>query len=137
MTPDQGLVKLAVIVHTFLQSMARQRGKRRSGAAVRRVSWERGQGGRLDRLARAAHYVSEDLLVYDIDSVNRRAVERHTSAQSLPPVPKQSRGPGEGDWFSQLARFGRLDPVLAFLGVRDIQALHGVNRYSNCDGHIL
>ena len=116
--------------------MARQRGKRRSVAAVRRVSWERGQGGRLDRLARAAHYVSEDLLVYDIDSVNRRAVERHTSAQSLPPVPRQARGPGEADWFSQLARYGRLDPVLAFLGVRDMQALHGVNRYCNSGGQI-
>ena len=117
-----------VIFHTFLQSMPRQRGRRRSAAPVRRVSWERGQGGRLDRLARAAHYVSEDLMVYDIDSVNRRAVERHTAAQSLPPVPRQSGEYGEGDRFSQLARYGRLDPVLAFLGVRDMQALHRVNR---------
>ena len=128
MTCEQGLVKLAVIFYTFLQSMPRQLGKRRSAAPVRRVFWERGKGGRLDRLAVAAHYVSEDLMVYDIDSVNRRAVERHTAAQSIPPMPRQSREPGEGDWFIHLARFCRLDPVLAYLGVRDIQALRGVNR---------
>ena len=101
----------------------------RARAPPRRLSWERA-GGRLVRLAAAARYVDTDIMVYDIDAVNARAVEAHTAEQRVPPIPT-TLAPSSGELlgFSTLQRHNCLHPILGFLGARDVEVLGEVSTF--------
>lgn len=102
-------------------------------ASPRRVSWER-EGGRLVRLRAAAHFVDTDIMVYDIEAVDARAVAAHTAEQRVPPLPTTlattlASSSGERISFSTLHRHNCLDTILGFLGARDIEALGKVSAF--------
>merc|ERR1719430_1118675 len=102
-------------------------------ASPRRVSWER-EGSRLMRLRSAAHFVDTDIMVYDIEAVDARAVAAHTAEQRVPPLPTTlattlASSSSERISFSTLHRHNCLDTILGFLGARDIEALGKVSAF--------
>ena len=93
-----------------------------------RISWERNDGGRLQRLDNQALQEDSDLLVYNIDRVNAGALARHATDQTIAPPPPIESAQSNGVFdFAKLESNEMLDPILSFLGLQDILSLRGVS----------
>lgn len=110
------------------QTMPPQR--RRHLPSPQRVNWERRRGGRLLRLGRPAHFVDSEVMVYDIDTVNERTVKAHTVEQRVPPLPSMLEDDMESSFdFCSLARHDVLDNIIAYLSIKEMEALRDVNSW--------
>ena len=106
--------------HRVLEVMPRSKW----GGCGGRVSWERNDEGRLQRLDQQALQEDGDLLVYNIDSVNAGALARHATDQRIAsPPPIESTQSNDIFDFGKLERNEMLDPILGFLGIQDILSL--------------
>ena len=100
------------------------------GGCGGRVSWERNDEGRLQRLDQQALQEDGDLLVYNIDSVNAGALARHATDQRIAPPPLIEGARSKDAFnFETLERNEMLDPILSFLGLQDIVGLRSVSTF--------
>ena len=99
--------------------MPRSKPRSRGG----RITWERDLDGSLQRLDSPALQEDGDLLVYNIDTVNAGALARHAVDQIILPPPdlEFTQQANVIFDFERIERDQMLDPVLSFLGLRDIE----------------
>ena len=102
-----------------VRSMPRSKPRSRGG----RITWERDLDGSLQRLDSPALQEDGDLLVYNIDTVNAGALARHAVDQIILPPPdlEFTQQANVIFDFERIERDQMLDPVLSFLGLRDIE----------------
>ena len=105
--------------------MPRSKPRSRGG----RISWERDLDGRLQRLDSPALQEDADLLVYNIDIVNAGALARHAVDQIILPPPGLEFTQHVIFDFERLERYQMLDPVLSFIGLRDIENMRSVSTF--------
>ena len=103
--------------------MPRSKPRSRGG----RISWDRDLDGRLQRLDSPALQEDGDLLVYNIDIVNAGALARHAVDQIILPPPGLEFTQHVIFDFERLERYQMLDPVLSFIGLRDIENMRSVS----------